>query len=95
MKKITKISAISLGKLLGLMYGLFGVIFGAVITSISFFGQFVFQSELNNYDFLFGLGAIIILPIFYGLLGFLLGLLTAWIYNLIARFTGGLKIEIE
>jgi hypothetical protein len=44
---------------------------------------------------LFGVGSIIFLPIFYGILGFIGGLITAWTYNLVARFAGGLEIELE
>jgi hypothetical protein len=44
---------------------------------------------------LFGVGFIIFLPIFYGILGFIGGLITAWTYNLVARFAGGLEIELE
>jgi hypothetical protein len=40
-----------------------------------------------------GIGAIIVFPILYGLLGFLFGLLSAAIYNLAARIIGGVTIE--
>ena len=44
---------------------------------------------------LFGVGSIILFPILYGILGFLGGLITALPYNLIARFVGGIELELE
>jgi hypothetical protein len=44
---------------------------------------------------LFGVGAVIALPIIYGLIGFLSGLLMAGLYNLVTGLIGGLEIELE
>jgi hypothetical protein len=41
----------------------------------------------------FGVGAVVILPIFYGVMGGLMGLLMAWLYNLVAGFVGGVEIR--
>ena len=39
--------------------------------------------------------AIIFLPIFYGILGFVAGGTTAWIYNLVAKYIGGLELDFD
>jgi hypothetical protein len=44
---------------------------------------------------LFGVGAIIALPIFYGVLGFLMTLLMAALFNLAARITGGVEVDVR
>jgi hypothetical protein len=44
---------------------------------------------------LFGVGSIITLPIFYGVLGLISGIITALIYNAVTGFTGGLEIELD
>ena len=44
---------------------------------------------------LFGVGAVIFLPIIYGVLGAIGGALTAVFYNIIAGMVGGLQIETE
>jgi hypothetical protein len=36
----------------------------------------------------------VILPFFYAAIGFLVGALGAWIYNLVARRIGGIKISL-
>ncbi len=42
----------------------------------------------------FGVGAVILLPLFYGL-GALMALLTAWLYNVVAGFVGGVEVRTE
>jgi hypothetical protein len=49
----------------------------------------------DGHPLLFGAGSVIFLPIFYGILGFVLGLITALLYNLVARLVGGIQIELE
>ena len=44
---------------------------------------------------LFGMGAVIFMPILYGVLGAIFGALTAVIYNVIAGMVGGLRLEVE
>ena len=41
------------------------------------------------------LALVIIIPIFYALIGFIIGIVGAAIYNLVARWLGGLQIEAE
>jgi len=43
---------------------------------------------------LFGIGAIVIVPIFYGAIGFIGGIISAAIYNLIGSTIGGIEVEI-
>ncbi|MBV9269502.1 MAG: hypothetical protein JO165_00275 [Candidatus Eremiobacteraeota bacterium] len=38
---------------------------------------------------------LIVLPIFYGAVGFIAGLITAALYNLVARWTGGIEVTLE
>lgn len=42
---------------------------------------------------LFGVGAIILSPLFYGILGFVFGTLAAAVYNFVAARIGGIVIE--
>ncbi|MFO1475086.1 MAG: hypothetical protein U1F98_00370 [Verrucomicrobiota bacterium] len=44
---------------------------------------------------IFSAGFAILLPILYGVLGFLAGVLGAAVYNLIAKLTGGLEFEVR
>jgi hypothetical protein len=42
-----------------------------------------------------GIAGIVIFPLLYFAIMFIFGLLTAWIYNLVAGFTGGFEVTLE
>ena len=44
---------------------------------------------------LFGVGAVIFMPLFYGALGFITGIITAALYNLVAGWIGGVELQLE
>jgi len=96
---LRRVGVLSLGKVFGVLYALMGLIFGAIFALLSLVGAGIgAASSGSNEAFLgaiFGVGAVIFLPIFYGVFGFLGGLLTAALYNLVARIMGGLELELE
>jgi hypothetical protein len=71
-----------IGLVMGIFYALFGAIVGAMFDSPGMAA---------------GLGVlgIVVLPILYGILGFIGGALFAWGYNFIARIAGGIEMELE
>jgi hypothetical protein len=44
---------------------------------------------------MFGAGAIIILPIVYGCIGFIAMFIMAALYNLVAGWVGGISVDLE
>jgi len=97
---ITRISPLSCAKVTGLLYAVIGLLVGAFFTLvISTIGSFVQQHEMPAggafMGALFGAGAIVMLPLFYGVVGFIGGAIAAAAYNLIAGWTGGLEIEVR
>jgi hypothetical protein len=44
---------------------------------------------------IFGVGAIILLPLLYGFMGLVVGVIGAALYNLFARMVGGLEVELQ
>ena len=89
MQKVKRIGVLSLAKIFGLLYAIFGLIFGALIAVLSLFGLNADETGL-----FFGVASIIILPILYGVVGFIGGLITAFFYNLVAGKIGGLEVEL-
>lgn len=93
-KYVKRVGVLSLGKIVGIIYAIIGLIFGAIIT----IAALLVGSTLSSLGFegdMFGTGAIIILPIVYGILGFILGILIAMVYNLVARYIGALELDME
>lgn len=91
---VRRVGVLSLGKMLGCLYALLGLIFGAFFSLLSLAGAFSSQNTQSAIPILFGAGAIIVLPIFYGLAGFIGGIIVAALYNLIAGIAGGIEVEL-
>jgi hypothetical protein len=98
---IRRIGPGSLAKVMGTMYALWGFIFGAIFAVIAMAGAGIGAAASDESAMplwlgpMFGVGAIVILPIFYGVLGACFGALTAVIYNVIAGMVGGLHLDVE
>lgn len=83
-------------------YALFGVVIGVCVALFSMaagpFGRLAGTEAspgAKALGFGLGLGAIIVAPIFYGILGGVGGALGALIYNLVAGWIGGLEVDIN
>jgi hypothetical protein len=72
--------------IMGLFIGIFYAIFSSAFDSI----------DPSLKPVMAGLGwmGIIIIPIVYGILGFVMGAVGAWAYNLLAKWVGGIELEI-
>jgi hypothetical protein len=97
---ITKVGVMSLGKLMGLLYAAIGIVFGLLYALFAVVGGGAMMAMGGGDGAMgggmmmgMGIAAVIILPIFYGVLGFIGGLITALLFNLAAKYTGGLEIE--
>jgi hypothetical protein len=94
---IRRVGVLSVAKVAGLLYGAMGLLFGACIALFSLAGATVAADEEFPafFGLLFGMGAVVFLPILYGILGFLfIGLLAA-LYNFVAGMTGGVVVDVE
>lgn len=96
---IKKFNAMSVAKVSGLLYALLGLLLGAFFALISLVGSgtaaMAAKSGKPLMGLLFGVGAVVALPLFYGGLGFVMGYLFAVLYNWVAQMAGGLQIEVE
>jgi uncharacterized membrane protein len=96
---IRKIEVASAAKVFATMYALWGAVFGVFFALIALAGAGIGaaadEPEMAWLGPMFGVGAIVLMPILYGVLGAIFGALTAVIYNLIAGTVGGLSVEVE
>ncbi len=100
---VRRVGVLSAGKILGALYLLLTLIFmiivGVVLVFSSLLGVAFGGQNFQASDVLGGLvGAVILIifvPVFYGVVGFIGGLIAALLYNGIARMIGGIEIELE
>ena len=97
---IRSVGVMSLAKVMGVLYGGLGLLIGICFALFSVLGGGAMMASGQDGTGLgggmmmgMGIGFAIAAPIFYGILGFLGGLLTGWLFNLAAGFVGGLEIE--
>jgi hypothetical protein len=92
---VKRIGPLSCAKLAGTLYGILGLCFGAVMSVVALAGGFAGQSqESAAFGTIFGVLAIVIVPVLYGGLGFVMTLITAALYNLLAGVVGGVEIDV-
>jgi uncharacterized membrane protein len=95
-KRLKRIGPLKAGVVLGVLYALLGLI----LVPFFMIGGAVAAAAARQsgaqlpFTFLFGFGALC-LPIFYGMMGFVFGVIAAAVYNLVAKWTGGLEITLE
>lgn len=103
MKKLKKIAVFSFAKFQAVLFALVGMVCGILY----FFGGLIMDALVTmgmlssesmttsglSLGTLLAFGALIGIPIMFGIAGFLTGILEAVLYNLIAKWFGGLKID--
>ena len=95
---ITRINAFSVAKVAAVLYAGLGLIFGALFALLGMAGlgaAFAAQdgASAGLASAMFGVGAIIIMPIFYGIIGFIFSFIAASLFNVAAGMTGGVEVE--
>lgn len=101
---VRRVGVLSVGKVLGALYAFFGLIIGAIYALIAIVVGLIGASTASNSGdaliggaggVVFGILSIILFPIFYGILGFIGGLISGFLYNIIARIVGGIELELD
>lgn len=95
---VNRLGVLSMGKVMGCVYGLMGLIPACFMLMFLAISSALPPGNNNNLPAGVGLGlgiaAFIFLPVAYGIMGFIGGVLTSAIYNLIASFIGGIEVEL-
>lgn len=93
MKTIKRIDPFSLAKIQAFIFAVLSLVMVAGIGLFAFgvtsFGGAGIKAALPF------LVPIVLLPVVYGLMGFVMGYIAAWAYNLIAKVVGGIQIDLE
>jgi hypothetical protein len=93
-RRIRRIAPLQLGKIMALTYGIMGLIFCPFFLLMT-----VFATHLPNNQrvgiMALGTGFALFMPVLYAVMGFVFGVVGAFIYNVIAKRVGGIEVEVE
>jgi hypothetical protein len=93
---IRSVGALSCAKIVGTMYAVLGLIFGALFSVVAVLGGFAAGQEgPGALGAMFGAAAVVVFPICYGALGFVMSLIGAWLYNVFAGMVGGVEVDVS
>ena len=88
---INRVGPLSSAKVVGLLYAILGLAMGAIISLISASGGFAQAGPAVPF---FGIAAVVFIPIVYGVMGFVMTLILAALYNGLAKLVGGVEIDV-
>ena len=95
---VKSVGVMSVARIMGLTYGCMGLLF------VPFFLLIGMSSSMANHGrspamgiFGMGFGVVfaILMPVVYGLMGFVMGAIGGLLYNALAAWTGGFELELE
>jgi hypothetical protein len=90
-RTISRIEPGQLALVMGGTYVLFGII-GAVL--VYAFASMIPSASSSTFGMMTGFGVILI-PVFYGIFGYIGGFIAAVIYNVVCGTVGGIKVTVE
>jgi len=96
MHVIKSVKVLSVAKIMGAVYAAIGLLFLPFILLMSLAGSLVPRQEGQGtlgliFSLFFGLFA----PVTYGVMGFILGAMSAFLYNLFAKWVGGIEVQVQ
>ncbi len=90
---IKEIDSVAFGKLLTILYGTMGLVFGLFTTIAAFMG-FSMPKKYGIFSLIFGKWAVLSLPVFYGVSGYFIGRIAAGLYNAAVGSKRGFRVEV-
>ena len=94
MQILKSVGVLSAAKISGVLYAALGLLFAPIILVAGLIGSMAGQRQ-NPFGAIGGVAMAVLFPIMYGVIGFVMGALGALIYNLIAKWLGGLQLEFQ
>lgn len=93
---IKRIGVLSAAKLYAAISFAMGLILGVFVALGSVLGMSFSDPDTPALvGMMFGVGAVVFLPLFYGAMGFVFGAIGATFYNVFAGMVGGLEVETQ
>ena len=93
---VKRLEPMSVAKIAAALYGIIGLVVGGIFALVSLVGGALSDNSTGAvFAFAFGVGGLVVFPVLYGGIGFLMSLLMAALYNVIAGKIGGVEIQLE
>jgi hypothetical protein len=96
--ELREIGPVSCAKVFALFYGAIGLIAGVIVAFVAAISTAVGGGVEQMSPLLggvFGVGAILFLPVLYACFGAIGGLVFSALYNVIARAVGGIQVTLQ
>ena len=101
--KLKRIAPLQAGKMLAAFYGLMSLVFVPFFMIFMAVGSFAAKAQGAGAGATpplplmlgMGVGFMLLLPFLYAAMGFIFGVIAAFVYNLLAGWIGGLALEFE
>ncbi len=97
--KLKRVAPLQAGKMLAALYGLLSLIVVPFMFVAMTMAGLAARSHGGAPPFPFmvgmGMGFVLLLPFLYALMGFVVGVISAWVYNLLTKWIGGFEFEFE
>jgi len=96
--QLKRIGPLSLARLAAGLYGAIGLLVGIVVALAALVGVSIGGAAGESSPLIglfFGVGAVVFLPLMYGVLGALGAVLIAGLYNVLAGWLGGVELTLE
>jgi hypothetical protein len=88
-KQLTRVAPLRCGTVFGVLYGIMALIF-----AVFFAAATAVLPSKPAAPAAFGGVLVALLPVAYAILGFIGGVIAAALYNVVAKWTGGLEFEV-
>jgi hypothetical protein len=95
MVQIRSIGVWSAAKMSAVVYAFIGLLAGLLFSLAALAGVATNVQGGGAGAMLFGVGAIVVLPLLYGLMGTIVGVISALIYNVVAAVAGGIELDLR
>src|SRR5262249_17498817 len=91
---IKSVGILSVAKMMGLIQGCLGVVLIPFFLLVGLAGSLAGRQE-SPFAGMVGIVLAFFMPIIYGLLGFIMGAIGAVLYNLFAKWIGGIEVQMR
>lgn len=91
---VKSVGVLSVARIMGMIYGCLGLIFAPFFLLFGLIGSLAGQQK-TPFAGAIGIVLALMMPVLYGVMGFISGAIGGLLYNAFARWVGGFELEME